>query len=178
MWVAEIKQRYGDDMAFLSAFNPSLQAQYMTNGLGRCFIGNAPSLARVKATYGYGTTTTWLSAQLVDLALFTGVKEKPNLEQITAIAQTIIVNYPYLKVTELMVFFQKFKAGEYGRFYGVVDGLVITDALNSFQAYRKQLIEKLEREKNKKEQDERRIQSEQSSITYEEYQLLNWYFNM
>ncbi|MDR3706594.1 MAG: hypothetical protein P4L28_11905 [Paludibacteraceae bacterium] len=177
-WVGEIRQRYGNDLSFLQTFNPSLQAPYITQSLARCFIGSAPSLARVQATYGFGTTITWLSAQLVDLALFSGIKEKPNLEQITAIAETILVSYSHLKVTELMVFFQKFKAGEYGRFYGVIDGLVITDALNNFLPYRKQMIDRFEKEKADREQAEKRERSDQNTLTHEEYELLRWYYNM
>lgn len=36
-----------------------------------------------------------------------------------------------------MVFFQRFKAGKYGTFYGSIDGIVISKALNEFMEYRR-----------------------------------------
>jgi hypothetical protein len=165
-------------MAFLRTFNPARQAEYATKAPARCFIGTAPSLARVQATYGHGTTITWLSAQLVDLVLFCGIRDKPPMEQITAIAQTIMVGYGHLTVTQLMVFFQRFKAGEYGRFYGVIDGLVITDALNAFLPYRRQMIDRYQQQQARQAQAHHNQQMDDRALPYEEYELLRWYFNM
>lgn len=92
----------------------------------------APSLVRVARTYGKNVAESWLEIQIFDLGEYAGVKEKPENTQIEQCARTIISQYGYLKVTELMVFFVRFKAGIYGRFYGAVDVLAITTALNDF----------------------------------------------
>ena len=51
--------------------------------------------------------------------------------------KTILANYGYLKVTELMVFFSKFKAGQFERFFGNFDAMVITNSLATFIELRK-----------------------------------------
>ena len=81
----------------------------------------------------------WLKIQLFDLAVFTGVK-KPSDEQITMLCETILANYGYLKVTELMVFFSKFKAGQFERFFGTFDAMLITNSLATFVELRKNWI--------------------------------------
>ena len=83
------------------------------------------------AAYEINTAILWLKIQLFDLAVFTGVK-KPSDEQITMLCETILANYGFLKVTELMVFFSKFKAGQFERFFGTFDTMVITSSLATF----------------------------------------------
>ena len=112
-----------------------MQAKYVKQEL-RCFFGTAPSLTRVARVYGDEIAESWIEIQLHDLSVFAGCKDKMEVEQLESTAKAILYRYGKLKVTELMVFFQRFKAGLYGRFYGVVDGLVITSALNEFLQYR------------------------------------------
>lgn len=126
-------------------FNPSKQFEYASNSLERCFTGVCPSIKRVSVSFGIEVGKNWLIAQLIDLALYTGIKEKPEMKQIESIADTIIFNYGYLKLTEFMVFFQRFKAGKHGVFYGTIDGIVITKAINDFMEYRKTKLAEYER---------------------------------
>jgi hypothetical protein len=117
----------------------------MSMNLQRCFTGQAPSLTRVKVTFGEEISENWLIAQIIDLSLFCGIKEKPDMVQVEAIARTIIANYGYLKLTELMVFFQRFKAGKHGTFYGNFDGITLNKALNDFLKYRREKLNEYER---------------------------------
>lgn len=77
----------------------------------------------------------WLIAQLYDLCEYTGAK-KMDVHQATMLAEVIAQEYGYLKVSELLLFFFRFKTGSYGRFYGAVDPLVITSALKEFMKER------------------------------------------
>jgi hypothetical protein len=144
-WAVEIREKFGSDVDFLKTFNPSNQVLFIEKGLERCFVGLAPSLNRTKKTYSNETVKNWLIAQLIDLSLFVGIKEKPEITTLEAISDTIMLLYGFLKVTELMVFFQRFKAGKYGTFYGSIDGIIITSAINEFLEYRKEMLNKIER---------------------------------
>lgn len=144
-WAARIIKRYETPEKFLTLFNPDNQSKYYMNDLKRCFVGSAPSLTRVKVAFDIEVAKNWLIAQLIDLCLFTGIKEKPEIRQIESITDTIICNYGFLKVTELMVFFQRFKAGKHGVFYGAIDGIVITKAIKEFLVYRKNKLIEFER---------------------------------
>jgi len=83
-------------------------------------------------TYGAGTSEEWLIYQLSDLSEFTGVSKKINAPQISQMAQLMVGDYGYLKMTEVMLFLRRFKMGRYGTFYGNVDPIVIMSALGQF----------------------------------------------
>ena len=123
-------QVYESKDEFLIKFNPQKQNEYIKH-FDRCFIGKALRLTDVAGAYEAKTAIFWIKIQLLDLALFTGVK-KPSDEQITMLCETILANYGFLKVTELMVFFSKFKAGQFERFFGNFDAMVITNSLATF----------------------------------------------
>ena len=155
-WALEIKEFYGDENKILVTFNPSKQIEYCEH-LERCFIGLAPTLHQMKIAYSVSRVEMWLEIQLHDLSEYTGVTIKPTPEQLEAIAQTIILKFGYLKLTELMVFFQKFKAGEYGVFYGSFDGLLITAAIVQFLTYRSHKLDEYENIKRQVQREKDRM---------------------
>lgn len=138
-------RRYHDEDNFLNLFNPSRQVAY-TRDLDKAFRGTAPSLGLVAKSFGPGARDNWLDMQLTELAVFSGCKDKLNSHQIDTLIDIIAAEYGYLKVTELMYFFRKFKAGEYGKFYGAVDPLTITCALKEFCDDRRAILRRLKNE--------------------------------
>lgn len=149
-------QVYESKEEFLIKFNPQKQNEYIKH-FDRCFIGNALRLTDVACVYEENTAILWLKIQLFDLAIFTGVK-KPSNEQMKMLCETILANYGFLKVTEIMVFFSKFKAGQFERFFGTFDAMVITNSLVmfielrktwKFDAYQRQESEKREKRHEK-----------------------------
>ena len=75
------------------------------------------------------------------------------------------MEFGYLKISELMLFFHWFKSGKFGRFYGSVDPLVITTSLRDFMKERVRVIEKYEQEQREKAEEE----SRKRKISWEEY---------
>lgn len=147
-----VKEQFGDKTMFLTEFNPMAQIKAVKNS-DRAFFGKAPTLTLVGHTYGENTPVMWLLAQLFDLCEFTGVK-KMDEQQAQYLAEVISFEYSFLKVTELMVFFHRFKMGEYGRFYGSVDPMLILTALKEFLGQREIEIIRHESELRKKEEVE------------------------
>lgn len=131
----------------------------------RAFFGKAPSLGIVKQTYGPNAATMWLLPQLYDLCEYTGAK-KMDAQQATMLAEVIAQEYGFLKVSELLMFFFRFKAGAYGRFYGAVDPLVITSALKEFMREREWAYQQHEAEL---QEQERKEQDKIPRSTWEEY---------
>ena len=131
-----------------------------------CFTGNYPVLSRIKETYGEETATSWLNIQINDLSEYAGVK-KLDIRQNEELASTILAFYGYMTVAELMLFFFKFKAGEYGKFYGSVDPLVISEALLDFKAERAKVYADIEKERINKES--KKYHNVPNKVTYEEY---------
>lgn len=190
--------RYGnDEMNLLTLFNPTKQIEY-TLDVKRAYCGHAPALSGVKEAYGGGTARSWLFVQISDLMEFSGCKGKLSVKQIEELANIILTEYGYLKLTEMMDFFRKFKAGNYGKFYGTVDPMVITCALVEFKRERETILSRLEqqeREKTKWSDPEyiswrRRMETDRKrrifytrnfvspDFSYEDFREIWWLFNM
>lgn len=115
----------------LSRYNPDNQVAIACN-VDDCHFGDYPTLAQLRAGYGNKVPTMWLIPQLYNLSEFCGCRDKLQGKPLEQCAFVIATEYHWLKVSELMLFFHRFKAGHYGRFYGSVDPLVITTALRDF----------------------------------------------
>ena len=126
----EVRNRFGSDQQFLTKVSPDVQYAFAAKPEA-AVMGNYPTLADINAAYGKTFASEWLIPQLYDLSSFTGAKNFTEKQQ-EQLARTISVEYQRLKVTELMLFFHRFKAGHYGRFYGTVDPMVIMGALRDF----------------------------------------------
>lgn len=173
---------YPTSEALLLSFNPDAQIACVEHE-DRCFIGMAPTLHEIRLTYGGLTSEMWLEIQLRDLSEFAGCREKMSEVQIERTAQTIILHFGFLKITELMVFFQQFKAGMYGKFYGVVDGLVITEALQGFMKFRADKLRSIETARQKeaeriRTQERERQLASGELLTLQEWNELSWLFNL
>lgn len=129
--------RFDNAERLLSMYNPSLQTEYCRD-VQRVFFGTAPTLAVVCEAYGRKTAELWLEIQLHDLSEFSGCKEKLRPARIEEVAKMIFNAFPHYKLTEFMLFFQRFKSCCYGRFYGAVDPIIIIGALEDFKQERLQ----------------------------------------
>lgn len=145
-------------------YNPAVQREICSNR-ELCFFGNFPTIAKINNTYGTQMSVAWLIPQLMDLSEFCGSKDKLFGDKLEECAWLIAQNYFYLKVSELMLFFNRFKQGKYGRFYGSVDPLVIMTALQDFLRERNDAIFDHESELNR----QRMKMQQDTGITYKEY---------
>lgn len=116
---------------FLVHVTPSAQTNFCKNE-DFCYFGTYPTLEKINEVYGKNTAKAWLIPELIDLSEYCGAKDKITTNQLSQCADIIANDYSYLKVSELLLFFGKFKRCCYGRFYGTVDPLIITEALREF----------------------------------------------
>lgn len=86
------------------------------------------------------------------------------------IARIIISGYGDFKLTEFMVFLQRFKQGLYGTFYGVFDPMVITRSLREFRADREKLLRFYEDKKRQEEKERERELREKEKATPDQIQ--------
>lgn len=153
-------------MELLERFNPSLQYKCYAHP-ERCVSGSAPTLAEVNRDYGEQVALDWIVIELNDYQGFVGVKEenKAKLDVVCGLSRMILGRYYYLNLSELMLFFQKLKYGDYGEMYGCVDAVRILRALRSFVFDRNIIIDKMEQAERERKQEEDR----KNAISYEEY---------
>ena len=148
-------RRFGHSDQFLTRVNPETQTAFAKNPRA-AIMGDYPTLTDIRETYGPTFPTQWLMPQIVDVSLFVGVKNLDQRQQMQ-LARVIATEYHYLKVTELLLFFYRFKTGRYGRFYGAVDPLIVTSALHEFIFERNEMLDKYEQEdREAREAEERR----------------------
>lgn len=132
---SELLTRFSSPQTLLAAFNPSAQTA-LCRDQELAFTGKAPSLVVVANAYGNNVAETWLEIQLEDLSEFAGCKEKLSPAKLSELAQMILESHGHYRLTEFMLFFQRFKRGAYGKFYGAVDPMVILQALSDFDEER------------------------------------------
>ena len=156
--------RFGNVDSFLQKFTPDYQKSICPSS-EECFFGDYPTLAEVGSAYGDKVPAAWMIPQLYNLSEYCGCREKLQGKPLEECAFVIATEYYYLKVSELMLFFHRFKTGRYGRFYGSVDPLVITTSLREFIKERAVAYERHEQEERERKERE----SQKKAVTWEEY---------
>ena len=164
-----LMNKYGNRRDFLTAFNPDKQGEICKDKDG-CFFGEYPTLAQLRA-YGDSTPSVWLITQLYNLSEYCGCKDKLTSRQYEECASLIEQEFSFLKVSEVMLFFRRFKMGRYGKFYGAVDPLTIGIALRSFLDERAFTIQQKENEKRSAQRElwARNSVSHAEAVKTEEY---------
>ncbi len=164
---ALVLKRYGTADSFSQTFHPQFADKYARHQT-RCVIGNAPTLMQMQVSYGVDFTGKWMQAQLFVLGEIVGPAQRMNDSQIRMLASSIVSNYEFLKATDIMLFVSMFRAGRFGHFYGNVDPLVITSALNdNYLPYRMQLI--ADAQKRRLHEERERLMSDPNLISITEY---------
>lgn len=160
-----MRERYGDAQRFLATFTPDLQI-IAARHPDRAYTGTAPTLAAITVGYGEPVAIVWICIQLENVNLFAGAKEKMPVSRQKELSALILTEYPFLKASEVLLFFHRLKCGRYGRFYGSVDALTITTSLLQFMDERRK-----ERARYQQQQSAPAAPAAPASggITYEEY---------
>lgn len=150
-----------ESRVLLEAYSPSEQTVVASDPIS-CVMCDAPTLAKVKNEYGEQVVYDWLAIELDDYQNFVGVKEdnKATYDVIKELSRMIHNRYYYLKLTEMMLFFQRLKYGDYGEMFGCVDAVRILKAIKAFVDDRNILIDKglvMQREKQYEQYKEKAI---------------------
>ena len=128
----------------LQAYNPTAGHDLVMDEQD-CYFGKHPTLAKMSHDYGRNAPVMWLSAQLYALNEYAGSR-KMDTAQIEDAARTLSTAWYYLKVSEIMLFLSRVKAGRYGDFYGSVDAIRLGAMCEQFQRERVAAYDRMERE--------------------------------
>ncbi len=130
-----------------------------------CYFGNVPTLAEINRDYDPLAAIAFLVPQLTNVAEFANCKTSFSEGQIRSCAEMITAEYYYMKMTELMLFFYKFKCGEYGQFFGSVSPMTIMASLKQFARERNDAIAVHEARVREEEQSRQK----ENVMTYQEF---------
>lgn len=164
-----LRSNYGSGEAFLELFKPDYQDQVMKH-IDRAFIGTAPRLRDLAECYSENFVIAWILVQLENLNDYCGTTRKMNIDQMATLSKLIVDNYPNYKVTQLMVFFNRFKIGQYCKFYDSVDPMAITKSLRMFDVERREEIGIYMAEAEAKAIENKRAYWKENAISREEYE--------
>lgn len=159
----QVRAKFGTAEDFIAKASPQVQAKFAAKPKS-AIMGDYPTLRDINEAYGKNFAAEWLTPHLTDLSLMTGAKNITEYQH-KQLAIIIATEYFWLKVTELMIFFHRFKSGLYGKFYGAIDPLTITCALRDFLSDRNYLIGIYEQE----EREWREAEERKNAISYEEF---------
>lgn len=135
----------------------------------RSLTGDAPTVRQLLHTYQMEQVQIWIRAQLLDLNEYVGVKSKMETAQMRALANVLIVESNYLKASEILLFFHKLKAGDFGSFFGTVDPQRIGECLNAFKKWRSNELDKMYNKYAQEQLERKRKEWRKTGITREEY---------
>lgn len=69
---------------------------------------------------------------IAELSEFCGAKDKLSSYQLRHTAELITAEFGFLSLAEFMLFARRFKSGNYGRFYGRIDPVLIMQTIRQF----------------------------------------------
>ena len=166
----------------LTAFNTDLQDTVMAAmpTVDRCRDIPSPTLGELSELSPGGVdkvtgktvkniALVWLQSQLLAVSLFCGVREKMSEWQSTAVCRQIVSQYPWLTMTEFVLFCARLRSQCYGKFYGGIDPSEIMGSLEKFISERQRDVWKRMEDEERAEQERRDEESSKNCITYEEY---------
>lgn len=147
----ELRELFQTPKNFMEFFKPARQYQ-VSDKPEIIHSDKTPTLGTVAQAFKSGTAISWIAIQVRNLSEYSGCKEKLSIYQIDELSRQIFAQYGYMRIAEFMDFFRRFKGGEYGRFYGAVDPLVIACGLREYAKTRMENLTILENERKKQEQ--------------------------
>ena len=113
--------------------NPDTQVLFGSDER-KAIMEDYSTLEQLDFAFGEGAASSWLVIAIADLNVFSGSKKMDNA-QMKSLAGLIALRYKHLKYSVLQLFFYKLKSGDFGKFYGKIDPMVVTCALKDFMNY-------------------------------------------
>ena len=144
-----VLRAFGSRENFTKVCGPMAQLVVGRNPKLAILSEKSPSLLVMKKAYGDNFPVAWLMEQILELVVYSNSKGTLNDYQAEFLANTIVNEHYDLKASELLLFFYQFKVGKYGHFYGVIDPMRITIALDEFCDERDRVIEQHRKEVEK-----------------------------
>lgn len=122
--------KYSNFSTIVEHYNPDIQNVILDNK-DKVFKSGVPTIKMISYIHGIRDTRLFIRSHLFKLEEFTGVKLASEVAM-NELADIIVRQFGYLKITEFILFVSLFKSGKYGKFYGVFDTVVITEGLNKY----------------------------------------------
>lgn len=129
---------------------------YVSHNWEKAYTAECPSLGAVASELGADVASLWIEAQITALYGFSSNKEKGVVDGIHFFAISFTGYVLNFKLTEIMLFFARYKAGKYNNSYATFDTQKIGNAFfKEFLPERNYELDRLIRDKIQREIRER-----------------------
>lgn len=165
-------KRYPTPSQIEQTFSP-MQWQYASSNPERAYLADCPSLKQYSLTFGEKVAEKWIYMQVMALYGSSSNTDKGMADGIRLFAASFAKEASTFKLSELMLFFARYKAGKYDNSYYSFDTRRIGNA------FFKEFIPERQRELDRitKEEEQRKIE-ERRFTPPEGYSSLSWYNNL
>lgn len=102
--------------------------EYVSEYPERAYLANIPTLQQYDALYGYGSASFWLETHVVFLFGSSSNRETGIVDGIRLFCQSFASSAGCYKLSELMLFFARYKSGRYDNSYSSFDARRIGNA--------------------------------------------------
>ena len=143
---------------------------YVVANAGKAYTADCPTLAAVSTVYGNDYAVLWLTAQVTAVYAMSPNRDEGIVDGINIFCQTFFAEVRYYKLTELMLFFGRYKSGRYDASYSSFDTRRIGVAFREFLKERQVELAKAEREQQSEKARQRKY-----FVPPEGYTSRQWY---
>lgn len=143
---------------------------YASGNPERSYNADCPTLASYENLYGEGVSADWIEIQVLALYGSSGNKDKAIADGIEIFSNSFATQVKAYKLSELMLFFSRYKAGKYDNSFATFDSRRIGNAFfKEFLPERNCELDRINRKKTLEDIESRRF------IPPEGYNSLTWY---
>lgn len=148
---------------------------YTSKNSEKAYYADCPTLQKYDEYYGEGNAEFWIYGQVIALFGSSSSKDTGVVDGITVFSQSFASQVKIYKLSELMLFFARYKAGRYDNSFSQFDARRIGNAFfKEFIPERSKEIESCER-KRKNEETLTRRELPQGYIIPAGYNTYTWY---
>jgi hypothetical protein len=139
----------------------------------KAYLAECPTLLSYERTYGEGVSADWIRLQVLTLYGSSNSKDIGIADGIKLFAQSFAQEVKNFKLSELMLFFARYKAGKYDNSYASFDAKRIGNAFfTEFIKERNRELDRITREQVQSEIEERRFTPPDGYTSFSWYQEL------
>lgn len=148
---------------------------YTARNPEKAYYADCPTLQKYDEFYGEGNAEFWIYGQVIALFGSSSSKDPGVVDGITIFAQSFASQVKIYKLSELMLFFARYKAGRYDNSFSQFDARRIGNAFfKEFIPERSKEIESCERKRRNEEALNRR-ELPKGYIVPDGYNTYTWY---
>ena len=162
-------QKWSDPSEVERTFSPTHWGYTLSNP-ERAYMASCPTLAAFDRLYGEGCAEDWVCTQITVLFAASSSREKGLADGIRLFSSAFAAEVRQYKLSELMLFFARYKSGKYDNSYASFDAKRIGNAFfKEFLKERVYEIDRAERARVQQQIEERRF------VAPEGYTSFTWY---